>query len=364
MLSTRTQVLDALEELYADLGAHLPSFQGNPCGQCKSCCTARGLSHHFVTDLELELLAERIGAARTDDFRRYLNRARDEEGQLEFSVCPNYDEEQKGCGVHTVRPFSCRVFGHYRPITTKMPEGCVFEGKTSDFAWADYFKAVPLIDRMRWLTREFDLFGHPGRMDGKGEFRSFNSLVCTDFFNAADPIDQAMIFSLQGDLAGALKELLRARELQKEPKSNFLSYAQGMIYGLLSRPREAVECYLAAAVEVPRANFFYYAGYHLMTLQQFQRAETVMLEGLLLDPKHSLILGGLATLATREGLIREAIVYFERAAASSPSNGFFVLRQGTLLVSIGKLERGRRKLHEASAFPGFQVEANQHLDAI
>jgi len=138
-----------LADLYARLEDALarraPALPGdNPCGACFQCCTASGRRGHGVTELELAYLAQGGGADRLDDFRAYTAAATDADGHLRFPVCPYYDVGRHACTVYEVRPFSCRVFGHFRVEGSRLPADCVFEGTEEAFPRAHYAARVPL----------------------------------------------------------------------------------------------------------------------------------------------------------------------------------------------------------------------------
>jgi len=149
-------LLDRLQALYADLSAVLARRASvaallaveNPCGACNKCCTSSGRVRQRVTDLELGLLERETGKTRADTFRAYLE-------QRGASTCPYYDLERHGCGAYQARPFSCRVFGHYRLEGTALPADCAFEGTEHPFAANRYAVDVPFARRLVELDFEY-----------------------------------------------------------------------------------------------------------------------------------------------------------------------------------------------------------------
>lgn len=315
----RERLLGELERLYAALGPQLRPVQGNPCGECKACCTAEGMTYHRVSELELELIAARHGPP--EDFRRYLERATDADGLLLHQDCPNYRDG--GCGIYDVRPFSCRLFGHVREAGTCLPEGCSFRGHESEFARGDYFKTVPETARLRRLTREFRVllpvareYVRPGGSAGDAPE--------LDYLDLEDPQDRALLLQVQGRWQEALAELLAAREA--EP-SAYLDYSLGLVLGSLDRHEEALAAFLRARSEAPeRADLPYYAGYHLLMLGRGEEGRALLEEAVRLDPAHSLALGFLGYHFLQAGDAARARDYFARASQADPGNPYFKAR--------------------------------------
>lgn len=311
----RERLLGELRRLYTDLGPQLRPVEGNPCGDCKACCTA-GMSYHRVSELELELIATRTPV---QDFRAYLERATTPEGELLHPVCPNY--RNGGCGIYDVRPMSCRLFGHVREAGTQMPEGCAFTGHEREFARTDYFKAVPETARMRKLTREFRVLLPVAReyvvpSGGAGE------ALEADFLDPDDAQDRALLLQVQGRWQEALEELLA----EAEP-SAYLDYSLGLVLGSLDRHEEALAAFLRAFREAPeRADLPYYAGYHLLMLGRGEEGRGLLEEAVRLDPGHSLALGFLGYHHLQSGDAARAREYFGRASAADPGNPYFKAR--------------------------------------
>ncbi|MHB2015841.1 MAG: YkgJ family cysteine cluster protein, partial [Candidatus Xenobia bacterium] len=209
-----SDLLAALERLYQNLEAALPQSGGNPCGQCYECCTGAGLSRHRVSELELGYLRERVGPERVEDFRQYAERARGENGELRFAVCPYYDTETHRCGVYAFRPFSCRVFGHFRADTTHMPQRCVFRGRERVFEPRQYLDTVPLARELRQLMRAWEpTTGHAVRyVSPDAAAAQLPDALDLAFLDAADPVDRAITRQVKGDWEGARDELLLARQ--------------------------------------------------------------------------------------------------------------------------------------------------------
>ncbi|MGE0493032.1 MAG: tetratricopeptide repeat protein [Vulcanimicrobiota bacterium] len=217
--------LKRLEELYGCLEER----PGNPCGQCRECCTDGGANLHRVTELELDLIEERVGPV--EDFRRYLARTG------EFHLCPFYDEQARGCGIYAVRPFSCRIFGHYRSDATRLPEVCVFRGQERIFG--SYFEEVPQARQLRELVRDY--WPHRQQRVSLGQPTAPGP--------DADPLEQALWLQHQGHFDEALAQLESA-DLSRTP---YFLYCLALILeglGQFAPAQAALEEALEAAPEV------------------------------------------------------------------------------------------------------------------
>lgn len=146
----REALFVALAELYSSLDDQLAGGdQDNPCGECRECCTGSGLNKHNVTALEIDYIRRNEGAEAIQEFRRFLKR----DGEVD--VCPYFDEEIWGCGIYTSRPFSCRLFGHYRSEDSQLPQVCVFRGQEQIFSGHSYYESVPQAVQLRTLVRRY-----------------------------------------------------------------------------------------------------------------------------------------------------------------------------------------------------------------
>ena len=112
-----------LEQVYARVESQTTKRLGNPCGECSYCCEA-GMASHRVTELEFEFLEARTTPAKARDFRDYIRRQSNEDGQLLFPKCPFYEQ---GCTIHTIRPLSCRLYGNFQTQSEVIPDFCVFK---------------------------------------------------------------------------------------------------------------------------------------------------------------------------------------------------------------------------------------------
>lgn len=252
----------SLEQQLIDLYQSLESPPGeNHCGSCRTCCTAAGLSKQNVTDLELAALGE-AGA----EFARYAARERQADGSFLHPECPNLGPD--GCRVYAVRPFSCRVFGHYRASGTRLPSECVYLGKDREFPTADYYRTVPGALRLRELSRDFQLRRVPdATRPGSGGDSGGVGL------NLEDPWDQAL--ELVG--RGQMPEL----PAESEGESLFAAYVRALVAGEQGRHADALRQYARVVSECPdRHDLMTFAGFHAFQLGRIDQAEGFWLQSL------------------------------------------------------------------------------------
>lgn len=316
MLSmTRDRLLDQLEDLYRELA---PPPAANSCGQCKKCCTAVGVSVQSVTDLELALLERHYGAETRRNFQLYAERARDAGGFV-FDVCPNY---RLGCQVYEHRPFSCRVFGHYRPAQSRLPEDCVFIGHETEFARQDYYQAVPGAGALRRLSREYQLF-------------SGNSVPAPVVVSESEPetaIESGHVFGglHKGDVydqALALMSENRIPEawnlIQQAPPEDLLfrHYLEASLAGMLDLHPQAYAAYRRLLASVSeRADLWSFAGFHAFAIGRFDEAQECLSRALELDDNQVLAHAFTGYLRMQQGDLAGAISSFTRAAELEPEN--------------------------------------------
>ena len=313
----REAFLVALEEIYS----RLPEAGGNPCGPCRACCSAGVMTSHGVSDLELDHLAYRVGEAEARSFADFAMRARDAEGRLRYETCPLHEGE--GCRAHAHRPFSCRVFGHFRAAGTLLPEGCVFAGATREFALADFFAAVPGSRDLHRLKREYAFLRRPGPVrqvlpDGPGSLGE-EDLVHLD---PEDPLDRAARALVGGRPSESLAEARRA--LEEQGGTPAVLYALGVALEALRHPDLALQAFQAACGLVPEcADFHYHAGYNLAQSRHFAGAAAALARAIELNPEHSLALGLLGYLLLLDRRVEEARRYLGLALAIDPGNPLF-----------------------------------------
>lgn len=270
----REQLFQQLELLYSRLDSELASSgsESNSCGRCRECCTGQGLSLHNVTELELEYLAGRVGGEKIEEFRKFARR----DGTI--ALCPYFDETIWGCGVYSVRPFSCRLFGHYRREDQFMPPVCVFAGQEKIFACGAYYREVPEAVSLRDLVRRFWPYRR-AREDTQAFASGTPALE-----EGEDALDRALALQAQGRLQEALETLAQS-ELEEIP---YVMYCLALILEGLGFHEEALRALRQALEEVPELPLLRFReACNLVALKRFDEAVTVLDALFAEDPVHS-----------------------------------------------------------------------------
>lgn len=234
---SKEELFHALADLYEALGAELPvSGAENACGTCRECCTGTGLNLHNVTSLELDFIEDRVGPTKLPSFRRFLQR------DGEIAVCPFFDDESWGCGIYPFRPFSCRLFGHYRSQESRLPEVCVFRGQEQIFQTTAYYRAVPQAEALRALVRRY----WPYQAARATELRAPGGGGASSE-PWGDALEQALFWQAQGELTRAL-ETLAESDLEQTP---YVLYCLSLILEGLGLQSEAARALEEALQEAP-----------------------------------------------------------------------------------------------------------------
>lgn len=293
-----------LTDLYKRLEGELRPQPGNPCGDCHVCCTGDGLSQHNVTALELDYLEEHVGQERIDDFRRFLKR------DGEISLCPYYEG---GCTVYTARPYSCRVFGHYRRQDTKFPEVCVFRGQEHIFQVGQYREVVPESEELIELSRYY--WAHRRQRDALEDSEHQAA-------GLEDHLGRALESLQAGDLAGALAEM--DHEDSEDP---FTLYSKSLILEEAGRPDLActvLEKALAQAPESP--DLWHRLGCSLFALGDRDASERAFHRVVEYHPEHGQAWGLLGMHKMLKGNFQSATECLEKAVDLLPGQQVFLTR--------------------------------------
>lgn len=306
----------SLEQKLIDLYQTLEGPPGeNHCGSCRTCCTAAGLSRQNVTDLELSVLGEAA-----DDFARYAARDRDEQGNYLFAECPNLGPQ--GCLVYEHRPFSCRVFGHYRASGTRLPLECVYLGKDREFPAPDYYRVVPGALRLRELSRDFQLRRVPS---GTSAATAGDSAGVG--LNLEDPWDSALERIGRGELPDLPPE--------SESESLFASYVRALAAGERGDHRQALHHYQQVLDECPqRHDLMTFAGFHAFQLGLMDQAESFWLQSLRIFSGNPLTFSFLGYLYSHRQIWDMAADFFGAAHELEPSQPLHLQRREEALAKI------------------------------
>jgi Fe-S-cluster containining protein len=308
----REAIFQKLEGLYAELQGSLPTpAQENPCGRCRECCTGQGLSLHNVTALEIDYLAARVGQERLAEFKRFLRR------DGEVAVCPYFDQEQWGCGIYRHRPFSCRVFGHFRSQGTTLPEVCVFRGQEKLFRAIDYYASVPKAADLRELSRSYWPYQQEYFRTGEGPLEP---VPLPSEAQAGDALDRALRLLSHGNLHQALAEF----EASDLPSTPLVLYCLSLVFEGLGRHRDARTALEAALDEAPDClPLWFRLACNLCADGQMDEAEAAFRRTLELNPDHALAHGLLGGKLLNEGRREEALNHLRAATSLEPESATF-----------------------------------------
>jgi len=294
----------------------------NACASCFSCCTARGLTQHRVSEIEFALVEEKVGKEAADRFRTYIAKKQDSHGNYLYERCPNYDWQTRGCGIYEHRPYACRVFGHLKPEGTSFPTGCFYAQRARAFEAKNYFDEVPGAQELRFLSREFSLLTPPVAAHYLDPEQPAEADVSR--LGQTDPVDRALLLQLEGKLEEAAVVLIEARG---EQPSLYLDYCLASLLTQLEQHETAMALYESLLANLPdRKDFHYYAGYHALQSSQRSAARVHFLSTVEALPNHSLALGFLGYMDLQEGRWVEAEVWLLRACVADPDNPYFRAR--------------------------------------
>ena len=305
MMTSKESLLGQLEKLYIQLEKPFSMSAENPCGRCRECCTGRGLSSHHVTPIELELIASRVGEERLGTFRRFLAR----NGEIE--VCPYFDDQTWGCGIYQQRPYSCRVFGNYRRVDTRLPEVCVFSGQESIFGVGEYLKSVPLAAELKELARAFWPYQREHFQGGEaGE----GGLAIAG--EEGDALDRAL--SLMNE--GRLEEALLTFERSELPSTPYVLYCLTLVFEGMERYGDARTALAAALGLAPECvPLWFRLGCNLTLLGESEEAEEAFRKVIEIAPQHALAHAFLGSHALNEGRYQKAAVHLTRSLKLAPN---------------------------------------------
>jgi len=363
------EVLDVTESFSASLRAiyeglaprltPLPATVPNPCGSCRSCCTASGISTQTVPEVEFQMLRERQGEARTEAFRVFSERRKDESGKFLYEVCPFYDVEASRCGIYEDRPFSCRVFGHYLMTGTRLPDPCVYEGHVQAVEKGAYFRTVPMARELRDLQRRFDTL----RPQPRGEIAEVTEDVLRrlrDSLDPNDPTDMAVLAQAEGRNEDALALLDQA--VQAHPDDPHIRLSRGNILDALGRGAEAEADYersLSLDAANPRA--WMHLGFCRVERGDSSGARDAFGSAVGLqpeDPTSRGFLGYLTLLAARTmDEVREASDHLQVAVRLDPHNAVFQVRLAESLLLQGRAAEALPHMQAAEQGPAASVVA-------
>lgn len=339
--SPEKKLLDRLERLYAE--QQLPTSSHNACGSCFTCCTARGLTRHAVSELELAYLADRVNPAAADAMRSYVRRERNEAGELRYPVCPHY---QEGCTVYPHRPFSCRVFGHFREQGSRLPEGCLLSGSEREFPRGGALSSVPGSSELRELVRELSLYEPAASQAGTVEPG-----------DPHDPLDRALVHVAARRWPEALKELS-----QGVRESAFALQTLGLVQSSLGDLPAAVRAYARACELAPDSlECLCQLGSTRLFAGEFARGVQDLEAVVARSPEHAAALSMLGSCYTLASDHAGAAHYYERAVRAAPDQPELRLRLASAYLEQQNIAAAREQLEAARAFEATREVAERAL---
>lgn len=149
------------EELYRSIDDYLPSSGGNPCNQCRLCCT--GLAFQGVSELEFDYIEEYLIRKGKDPeqvkpFRKFIGaKKRGSPGPADES-CPFHSGT--GCSIYEARTLSCRTFGYFirAENLSMIPESCAFRKKVILYTVESFGELIPFAVPFYSLVGSYDRF--------------------------------------------------------------------------------------------------------------------------------------------------------------------------------------------------------------
>lgn len=290
-----------------------------------------------MLDVEYDALRGTLGKARTEAFRVFAERRRGADGKFVYAICPFYDLQASRCGIYEHRPFSCRTYGHYRPVNTRLPEGCVYEGHVKDLEKGAYFREVPLARELRDLQRKFDAI----RPQAVGRITDVTDDILRKLRESLDPNDaedMSVLAHAEGRHEDALALIERAA--RERPDDAFVQMSLGNVLDALKRPAEAQAAYersLALDAVNPRA--WVHIGFCRFELGDVGGARDAFGAAVALQPEDATSRGflGYLSLALARSMeeVREACGHLQAAVGLDPHNAVFRVRLAESLLMQG-----------------------------
>jgi Tfp pilus assembly protein PilF/Fe-S-cluster containining protein len=318
----------SMDELYQKVDSQLESFEGNPCGDCNSCCTTTHIREQKVSPLEFDYLEKNVGKEKTDRFRSYVSRARGADGELLFTVCPNHSENQ--CSVHPFRPYSCRLYGQFRADSEPLIAHCAFR---------DTVKVVPKAQEKDHLPGSRELQNL--MVDYALHYSEVNP---TRSSSSATAQTENMTFLELGTFQlsqGLFQEAVSNLEAAVKSESTALGqWLLGQAYEGVDQNAAAEAGYrMSIAMQKGNPRFHLYLGNLLMKLGRYEEAQHPLRQALELDPNLSLAAGVLGFVYAQLGDIESAINAYEVCLSKETEPTVFRLQLGLLYREKGLEER-------------------------
>lgn len=339
---------EAVERVYREVSQALPPVEGNPCGSCRSCCTA-SIGVHRVGPLELAVMEYRLGQEQVARFRDYLARERDEQGGWKIPECPFLGPE--GCRVHPFRPLSCRLYGQVRRRSARLFEHCVFVGQERVLPDEQEHLLSPGQVALTALNLEY--LSYLGPQTGHSSGRVAEPQTDTEM---------ASWQMVQGHYQEALA-LLGA--LRQASDSVTLMLMEAECLEALGRYQEALEVLEQALAERPRnPELWRRRGANLLWSGQTGPAVAAFQRSLELQPEQLSTRGLLGFAARLDGQWELAEASLRQAVAQEREPSPYRLQWGLVLQHLGRETEAREALELARELPSTREAAEQALELL
>ncbi len=337
----------AIEELYGRVTEALPTFEGNPCGDCRSCCTVR-MKTHRVSRLEFDFLSERIGADRVAEFRRFIHREKDDQGEHVFPVCPLLDE--RGCSVHAIRPYSCRLYGHVRNDRTELLAECVFRGHERVVPWQKERQLLPEHLELIELVTDYSAYFLPPDEEIEPVAEP---LIQTE-------LDLAMDLQVKGEYRAA-RDIVHTL-IQKQGEKGLFLQMLGETSEALKEYEEALIAFGKAAELTPdNPELQYRIGCNHFWLQRYDESATHLLRALEIDPDRSRTVGFLGFVRQFQGRSEEARDLYRRSVERETQPGPYRFQLGYIQEMLADYGAAKAAYRSALEFEPTKNMAEQAL---
>lgn len=335
----------AVSDLYQEVQRSLPVHEGNPCGSCRSCCTA-AIGSHKVGELELATMAFYLGEETVGEFRRYLDRETGSDGQLVYAQCPNLGDQ--GCTVHEHRPLSCRLHGHFRSQSAELFEHCVFRGTETVVSDEDEYLLAPGQQRLSELRADYQTY-----------FPASASEVVVDLDRAPrTPMEHASRLVLLGNYAEAVEALLPLASDGSLAARVMLATSLERL-GLYDEAISVLDAAIALSPENPE--LYTQKGGNCLWAGHLPQAVAALSRSVELaaDRRNAWGMLGLALQLTGE--LEAACDALIRAVELEEEPGPFRFQLALVLKSLGEVEAARAMLHRACEFSPGRGQAERAL---
>jgi len=154
----QTNFFERLEKIYSKVSELLDRGKKNFCSPCRFCCSHFLL--HGVSQIEYDLIKVRLKEEgreeKAKDFKDYIQKKKDLQGELIHRGCPLYNTERMGCSIYRFRPYSCRYYGIYSPVPELL--FCAFHGYSIIYSVKNFYDIVPLAKEFLELRNDYNIY--------------------------------------------------------------------------------------------------------------------------------------------------------------------------------------------------------------